>query len=283
MGKSKGKMRSKTKIGVRKPPLSAVDKLIYAMGFLLVIGLLCASVLCYFLVYESIAFRDSAVVARTEDGYGVTFLVVFGGLLETFFFLCKKLSAKQPIFGNTEVTYGVFPWKKDLFPLFGSYPEKEKLKKDTFQKRKKRKERFFTGCLFVAVYLVIMSFFGISGACMQDDNSVTVFSLSPDSVKHVYTTKDFAGLELSVDHHSGGKGSGYWDLSMEIRMEDGTVRRFCDREFRDNEAALTAMTEIKALFPEEAVTIDGAKFLDRVEGDYDAEQIHVLRELFELE
>ena len=100
---------------------------------------------------------------------------------------------------------------------------------------------------------------------------------------------DFAELEISAHHHSGGKGTSFWDLSMAIGMEDGKAVRFCltdfDRQDPDRHiTALETMTEIKGLFHEDAITIVKEEKIGRIIGEYNYEgqQVQMLQELFDV-
>lgn len=291
MGKSKGKMRSKTKIGVRKPPLSVIDILIYLAGFIFAVATTFG--LPFFCIWlrDLIAFSNPAVVAVTGKAEWFWLaIIMFCWGFGSIGFLGRKFSARQPIFGNSKVTYGAFPWKKDLFPLFGFYPEKEKLKKYTYEIRKKRKERMMTLCLWLAVSLLLLGYGGLTGANLKEDHSITVFHISDASMMRVYTPEDFEKLMLNAHYHSGGKSSGYWDYSIRVEMKDGTSRTFCSTDFKRNApdryvAALEAMTEIKGLFPPEAITIQGEDKVGYLAEsyDYNARQAQMLRELFTME
>lgn len=287
MSKKKGKMRSKTKIGVRKPPLSSIDSMIYLVSFSLAVEIGLAILPMYDWLYNRIVFGDPSVVAVTH-GTAVTFVffMMLGWLFGSLRFLWRNFSAKQPIFGNPNITYGVFPWKKDLFPVFGFYPEKGKLKRDTYQIRKKRKEKILTASFCVGMALLLLAYGGLCRACLRDDLTITVFDASDGALKHVYTREEFEALELSVHYHTGSKSSsGYWDLSAEIQMQDGKVRRFCYGGFRDHEVMLDTMRELKASLPDHAVTIEGTYKLDHIieKYEYDTAQARMLRELFEVE
>lgn len=292
MSKKKGKMRSKTKIGVRKPPLSAIDWFIYIMGFSLA---LIVGVVVFpfgFWLNDLVVFHDPTLVAVTKDALDLLLLIPgMGWLFLAFGFLGRQFSAKQPIFGNPNITYGAFPWKKDLFPLFGPYSKQRSPKPLTHQERQKRKERLVTAGLCGALWLLCLAYGGATGACLRDDMSVTVFQVSHSGFQHVYTREEFEALELSVHYHSGGKSSrGYWDLSVEIEMEDGVCRSFCTNDFDRNDpdryaVVLETLTKLKGLFPAGAVSIEGEGKIDHIieKYEYDATQARMLRELFEVE
>lgn len=287
MSRKKGKMRSKTKIGVRKPPLSVIDGMIYLVGFALSVGIGLAMLSMYDWLYDKLVFGDPSVVAVTH-GTAMTFalFMMVGWLFGSLRFLWRHFSAKQPIFGNPNITYGVFPWKKDLFPVFGFYPEKGKLKRDTYQIRKKRKEKILMASLCVGMALLLLAYGGLRGACLRDDLTVTMFDAFGESLKHVYTREEFEALELSVHYHTGSKhSSGYWDLSAKIQMQDGKARRFCYGGFRDHEVIPDTMRALKASLPDHAVTMEGTDKLDHIieKYEYDAAQARMLRELFEVE
>ena len=288
MSKSKGKMRSKTKIGVRKPPLSMVDKILYLVSFPLVVAVGFGGFKLYYWVFDMLA--DPTVLVRTGDGFLFVLIVLLLWWFGSLWFLCRMVSKKQPIFGNAQVTYGSFPWKKDLFPLFGDYPEKKKLKPETYQSRKKRREHMIMVGIGFLCFCVLIVYCGIYGACLRDDHSVTVFRISSEGVKYVYTPDDFAELEISAHYHSGGKGTSFWDLSMAIGMEDGKAVRFCLTDFdrRDQNrhiAALETITRIKERFSPDAIIVEGEEKIDYLieRYDYDAHYARILRELFDLE
>jgi len=291
MSKSKGKMRSKTKIGVRKPPLSLLDWMIYLVSFCLAIGGGIALIPLCIRLRDIILFCDPTVLAVTQVSTELSVFIISMCFLFGFMgFLIKQLSARQPIFGNRKVTYGEFPWKKDLFPLFGSYPQKQKQRRDDYQSRKKRKERIMTLCLLVMFLMLLAAFGGLTGACLHDDHSVTVFGVSDGSLGQTYTHERFERLELSVHYHSGAKGGGYMDYSIKIHMDDGKTRQFCRTDFSRNKpdqhtVALQTMTEIKSLFPPGSITIKGENNLELIirDYDYDAAQARMLRELFDVE
>lgn len=288
MSKSKGKMRSKTKIGVRKPPLSLLDWMIYLVSFPLAVALGFGVFKLYYAVFDMLA--DPTIVVRSGDGFLFLLIVVLLWWFGALWFLCRMVSQKQPIFGNAQVTYGAFPWKKDLFPIFGDYPEKKKLKPETYQSRKKRKEHMIMVGIGFLCFCLLIVYCGIYGACLRDDHSVTVFRISSEGVKCVYTPDYFAELEISAHYHSGGKGTSFWDLSMAIGMEDGKAVRFCltDFDIRDPNrhiVALETITAIKGRFSPDSITVEGEEKIEYLieQYDYEDEYARMLRELFDVE
>ena len=288
MSKSKGKMRSKTKIGVRKPPLSLLDLMIYLVSFPLAVAVGFGVLKLYYMVFDMLA--DPTVLVRSGDGFLFVLIVVLLWWFGSFWFLCRMVSKKQPIFGNAQVTYGAFPWKKDLFPIFGDYPEKKKLKPETYQSRKKRREHMIMVGIGFLCFCVLIIYSGIYGACLREDHGVTVFRITSEGVKYVYTPDDFAELEISAHYHSGGKGTSFWDLSMAIGMEDGKAVRFCltDFDVRDlnrHIVALETITAIKGRFSPDSITVEGEEKIEYLieKYDYEGEYARILRELFDLE
>lgn len=283
-------MGKKKKTKPRRPPLSLLDRGIYAAGC----GLCCAvwlglSFLSYFLG-EVAAARDASVIAYTRGASSVLCLPWALYLcLPLFLWLRGKWESKQPIFGTWKYHYGKAPWAADCFPLFDE--RRRHCKRPRTQAQ--RKERAFWLrlwlCGFVlATALACMSVYG--RVCMRADHTIAAYSVF-DQEKAFYSPDAFAKLEVSVYVRKYYIGSRSWAYQVVITTQEGRVVHFACSDFvcRDGEntddLALDRMQEIKALFPPEVITIKGKKYFAEAakERNLTSQQRAKLARLLELE
>lgn len=283
-------MGKKKKTKPRRPPLSLLDRGIYAAGC----GLCCAvwlglSFLGYFLG-EVAATRDASVIAYTRGASSVLCLPWALYLcLPLFLWLRGKWESKQPIFGTWKYHYGKAPWAADCFPLFDE--RRRHCKRPRTQAQ--RKERAFWLrlwlCGFVlATALACMSVYG--RVCMRADHTIAAYSAFGQE-KAVYSPDAFAKLEISVYVRKYYIGSRRWAYQVVITTQEGRVVHFACSDFvcRDGEyaddLALDRMQEIKALFPPEVITIKGKKHFAEAakERNLTSQQRAKLARLLELE
>lgn len=284
MGKKK---RKKTKNG-RTPPLSTLDKVIYWFAFTVFV-LLCFAPLIYItIVGRRIAFADPTVIAFDPHGAGLAcvpaalWFIVGGVILFESLYLSKR-----PIFGSSKIRYGVYPWKPDLFPMFGPQARKPLLK----PKAKKHRHRLLI--LWVFILLLTMSLFPLelfARDCLHNDLHITEYSLINTQKERFYTTEDYARLALRANFVLGYRSGSYWDVSAEIEMADGRRFTYTVRDFDNSHpdyitTVLDTMTEIKGHFPSDAVTIKGDQNLHKVIAHYDLDttQAEQLRLLFTIQ
>ena len=262
----KKKKKSKQKSQHRRPPLSALDKVLYAVGFLLLLVVGYALSFLFEDLRSLIAFRDPAVISCTEHASYLLILPLF-----IFVLLCmgipllSALDKKAAIFGNPKVQYGKDPWDKNYFPLL----DRRRHTMPVSKSERKLRRGIFTFCcitLLLSLFLASFSFFGRN--CLLEDNSIVSYN-AVNRISSTYHEDDFSQLTLQTRYVSGYRTSSYWKYEITIEMHSGRSFSFSNRDFGEKgnahkELSLHRMLEIKSLFPSDRITIKGTENVDKV-------------------
>ncbi len=278
-------MRRKKRSATRRPPLSLLDKFIYG----LLIAASCFVFLCLTFFWEdlrnTIAFRDPSVVAYAGHASALLFLFLAGYLVVSgIVFFSVLLTYKKPIFGNSKIKYGQYPWDKDCYPLFDH--GRRHVTGKASRKRFHRHMLVAWGIgLLLAAFLSVFSFCGRD--CLCRDNSIVSYNMVNRQTGSPYSEKDYSRLTLYIKRVGTYRTASLWRYGITIEMNDGKRFSFSNRDFhwreeryRDN--CLEKMLEIKALFPPEAISISGEKNIDKAAAHLglNDEQTQLLHELF---
>ena len=124
---------------------------------------------------------------------------------------------------------------------------------------------------------------------MRQDQEIVSYNVFNREKEKSYSPADYAKLTIQAVHVSG-RGGSYWKYEIVLTMTDGKKLSFSNREFRGKnpdctDLAIKIMSEVKARFPVNAVTIKGAEHLDKVAAHMgmSSEQKAALYKLFDKE
>lgn len=259
--------QKKKKAKQLKPPLSAIDKVIYFSGLFASFALALLMIFFFEDITFRIAFSDSSIVAFREHGsmlFIMPFVLYF--FISAVIIFTNALTYKKPLFGNRKIKYGEHPWTKSTYPLF------DKRRKSIYIKPSaKRFKRicFIAWCAFflLTIFLIPLGLFGRD--CLSYDNTITTYNVFNTKSNTIYTKDDFDSLILQIDHVIIPKGGSYWQYGMKIITTDNKTFYFTNRDFDftkpdSEDTSLEKMAEIKALFSEDDITIKGAENIDIV-------------------
>ena len=267
----------------RVPPLSGIDKTIYAvLSVFLALGIFFL-LLGWDWLHGRIAFREPGVVAyRAGLSYlfflPLLLLIEIGGMIA----LICLWGGKQPIFGNKKVRYGVYPWKTDLFPMFGS--QWEKVRRSASERRFRGKlRRLLLGTIVAFLLLLPLGLF--ERDCLQEDYTIVEYDMlnRPSAPAAV---SDCVRLTVSSIRRTGRYVTSGWDYGFTLYTADGTSFAFSSRDFDlslgGHKGCLQQMLEIKAMFSQEQITTEGTdRISDLIEScGLNDEETALLQELF---
>ncbi len=277
-----GKKRKKS-TAHRTPPLSKLDKTIYIAIIILFVLVIIGIVVGWEYLHRRIAFRDPAVIAYRPgfSYYAMLPLLIFvfiSGVIALIVFF----GGKQPIFGNKTIRYGEYPWKTDLFPLFGPQHREIRRKASDRQFRAKM-TRFLIGAFIVTL---LLASFGVYGrTCLREDRTIVEYSPFNRPGEPVSTARDCE--RITVKAAATGFRTIYWEYGVIIYSTDGGKYMFMNRDFdlqhHGQTDCLRQLLAIKTLFPADQITIEGADLLPKVIEDnhLDESQAKLLETLFE--
>lgn len=278
----KKKPKSKRKSQHRRPPLSILDKTIYALACLLFFSAIIVSSFLFEDIRDRIAFRDPTVTAYAEHS---SYLLILPLLLCVMLCIGIPLYAawekKAAIFGNPKVQYGKDPWDKNYFPLL----DRRRRAIPATKSDQKLRRGIFSFCCIALLLCFLPALFSFYGRdCLHEDN-IIVSHNAVNRVSATYHAEDFAHLTLRT--RLAGSRSNYRTYEMVIKMHDGRTFVFSDRDFGEKgeahkELSLAKMLEVKALFSPDAITYKGAEKVDKIAEDrgLNESQIRQLHQLF---
>lgn len=281
MGKKFKKRKKDT--AHRTPPLSRLDKAIY-IGISVLFGLFfLASLVGWDLLHKRIAFSDPAVIAYKGrfSNYAAAPMFLYI-LLLGIILLGISFGDKKPIFGNKTVRYGDFPWKTDVYPLFG--PQSKTVVRKPHEKRFRAALIRVLAGVFAATFL--LSCFGIYGrTCLREDRTIVDYSALNRPGDPVSIARDCDRITIFAYKDVPNKGPVvYYSYGVIIYCADGQKYRFSYTAFKlGHTDCIRQMLAIKALFSQSQITIEREDLLDEVieHNHLDEAQTALLRRLFE--
>lgn len=264
----KKKPKSKRKSQHRRPPLSVLDKIIYALACLLFFSAIIVSSFLFDEIRLRIAFRDPAVTAYVEHSSSLLILpLLLCVMLSIGIPLYAAWEKKAAIFGNSKVQYGKDPWDKNYFPLLD---RRRRAIPATKSDQKLRRNIFSFCCIALLICFLPAPFSFWGRDCLHEDSSIVSHN-AVNRVSATYHEEDFSHLTLRT-RYVRIKGSGYWTYEMVIEMHNGHSFVFSNRDFGEKgeahkELSLAKMLEIKAPFSPNAITCKGVEDVDKVAED----------------
>ena len=277
MGKKFKKRKKDT--AHRTPPLSKLDRAIYIIAMLLFGPLILGILIGWDELHERIAFRDPNVIAFKAGIFAVfPFLLFLVGVLIA---LACCYSSKRPIFGDKTIRYGDYPWKTDLFPLFG--PQRKAVR------RRDSEQRFRTAVHRIAAVALILSLLTASlgvyrRTCLRDDRTIVTYNSLNQAGEPVSIPRGCDRITIKAEKFTYRSGAPSWYYGVIIYSADGKKYEFTSRDFNCGHTdCIRQMLAIKALFSPGQITVEREDLLDDVieHNGLDEAQSALLRRLFE--
>ncbi len=265
-------MAKKIKHGARRPPLSATDKTLYAIGILLSLGAILFSLLYFGHVFLDDLHTAEGNVLWLNNDTGVLCTLPFaaGFCFPLFLLLCIGKRKRIPILGNPN-------YKTKLFsPTVKVYPLSSSQYMDNFSKRERTILKFMT------IYLPIMLLLSLAiypmgiyprEVYLESDTLVT-YNMSNEEVHREHVSK---ASSLRIDTNGEGRHDGLPDR---VRLIISFPEESYDFILPRNREALERALYIKGLFPSDQITIDANSWLF-ISPDWSAEEKALLYELYE--
>ncbi len=283
MGKKGNRKNNKQHL---MPELTLLDKSIYILCLIFAFFITMFFMAGIDYIRNLIAFSKPDTVAYISNASNLWSLPFFIFLLISAFVFCIfGWVSKKPIFGSKKIKYGEFPYKEDCYPIFCR--NKHSGQKTTSEKKLIRSlAALWCAVLIVLAGLIPLSLF--SRNAIYQDNSIEKINFI-NNVSDTYTADDFSRLTISAEYVRRGRGvTFHWIYDIRIEMTDGTEVYFCRSDFGEwgsnskKDVALDKMLEIKGLFAREAITVNGAEYIDNVSNElnFNEQQQAKLAELF---
>ncbi len=278
MAKQKKKRQKKGRL---YPPLSGLDKFIYAVVIALLFIIMFCLVALFELLCNKIAFVDESVIANSPR---MTQFFVAPFFFYAFVSVCVCFSNMKahPIFGNKKVNYSDMKWKM-VYPIFGK--DKPYVKKT--QDEKKASAVFFKlWAVGFAVTVFIAGFSFCGRYVLKNDFSAEKYSVFNNFLEEI-SFSEYEGVEFDLSYqryyYSRGHSRTDYSLSANINVKDKDELCFNEEGFKSNGDALREMLKLKELFPKDKLTYytnctieEAAKFWNLSE-----EEITLLHKLLE--
>ncbi|MBE6811593.1 MAG: hypothetical protein E7523_01790 [Ruminococcaceae bacterium] len=277
------KKRSKT----RKPPLSKVDKFLYAL-FALVVLLLTTGLLClYIFLLDRIAFSDKSVIA-VDNGSSTLFILPFLLLFGMLGIILSDLgySRRVQLFGYSKKEQQKIKIQSKAVPLLKKGGIKQYLT------RKSKRQYAKTLTCFIAALLgitILFSGFGLFKRTVlyTNDQIISYNSLNQrtDSV-HLQDadniTVSIQKTRLGLRRRRSPRRFYYVQLQIQYGDEKFTINPG-DFDNMSTAQVLEYMLHIKGFFTADQCTIRNIEYLDNLQEhkDYDESEVELLLTLFE--
>lgn len=271
-------MAKKTKKQKKKmPPLSAVDKLIYGMIFLLLCAVYFVLLFGPLQLRHKTAFADSAVVAL-DDVAGSAWLLIIPWLtffLMSFILWQQAYQERKPIFGKKNFQYGPPSWPK-VYPLF------MKNKPPVWVGERKKKQKRQVAILLVVILL--LSFIPLpltiyGRQCLREDGSVVTYNVLNRQMQEVVADA-VSEVKLETYRYRIGKHSWEknWGVQVVLETDSGERYQFRHVEFRSDVSGegnswLDYMLCVKDSYSMARVTYNGMENLEQVVYDQALDQV----------
>jgi len=271
--------RKKKKKRQEAPPLSTLDKGIYIA--LIIILLFLSAALAIDWSYWAAKFSDTWVEPVALQRDGGDFIAVWFGVIVcdvcAFALHAKGIGLRTPIFGNSAVNYGEYPWPRSLYPIFD--------KRRRMHPVEAEKKRFWRGfatviCLMLAVAFVFSWPVICRRADLAGDGSISAYNTFAKVSR--YCPEDYEKAEFEIYEHTR-RYSSYLSYRINVYCADGLSYTFIRGNMKEPAEALKTALELKQLLSEDKFLLFNHAFLERLiseENIVGAEEA-LLRELFE--
>ncbi len=253
----------------RVPPLSKLDKTIYTVVSVLLVIAVLGAIVGWIILHRRIAFADPAVIAcRVKlSSLSVIPLFLFVSLVG-WIVLAECFAGHHPLFGDKTIRYGDYPWKTDIFPLFG--PQHRPVqRRPSAQQFRSRMIQILAGIFTVTLLLAGLGIYG--RICLREDRTIVEYSSFNRPGEPVSIPRDCNCLTV-LAQYTGGRAPS-WTYGVVIYPASGGNYEFLAKDFdlrrRGHTAALQQLLAIKALFSADQITIEGTERLYDVIEDED--------------
>ncbi len=245
--KKKYKKRKK-----QAPPLSTLDKNIYALLLLVLVFFILSIVYLQFTIPQKIAFSNEQVVAFSSgSGYFLSLPVFIYFSMSAVILITENILKRKPVFGNKNVNYSDEKYKR-VYPIFG---------KDKKPKTKPDKTPYGKTFWCVGLSLtLILAVYGLRSKTIMI-NDLSCQSCSPYSVWTIYPTDDYESISFEV-YRLGRSRSKVYEVTMRIYIKDKSLS-FSNNSFRSFDDAITYMKKMKGLFPDEKITYENKENIEQ--------------------
>lgn len=275
MPKRKPKRKKKTSVR-RVPPLSGLDKWLYAVLGILAVAIVLCPIFAMLLFSNRIAYADPTVItsaARWVAAVGVLLpMLLSGSILSALWTMGYTL--KQPILGRKQTIYGAAGGYAEVYPLLGKKSRRPK-PLTIPQKR----ERYMAAGMITAV--IVLSLLGSAMAVfarsdLHRDLSVSVYN-SFNAETQRYELEDVDTVTLCIDRYRSSRTSYKYRNSLEVsfRMKNG--RRFTFNA--DADTLLYVKSRVPASMLAYDLEISVRNYIS--EEKCDGETAEKIREIFE--
>ena len=271
-----GKIKRKQKHKGYNPPLTLLDKFLYALYFILFVAIAISPFMIAIVIQKNLTFSDPRAIAFESTGsLWWTFPISLFLVISVVVLGICGIENKIPLFGNPKLRYGEPPFKKNIYPIFR--------RKQYVKESKSNKTPWYKGLIisWCVVFLVLSCLYPL-GVCgrrvLFDDSTVTIYS-GLNAEKITYSIEDFDHLTIRTYISISRYGSGRWVYHVEIQTTDGKNLSFKNKV---SENAIDQFVSIKKLLDPEQITISGAHNLDKVIKDnkFNESEADKLTELF---
>lgn len=270
-------MSLKRKLRAKKPPLSLLDKTIYAFVCFSLFLLLVFYFIGILKVSEFIAYRTENIIAFNND------LILFTGLPFGLFILIVMLvilnygwGKQQPIFGNKNFKPKIGSPILKVYPIFS-----KEFKTEVLYQNKKKLKKVVKVFIITFIICILILPMGLCARTQLDENYTFYTINSFNEVTHSCSVEDFDKLIINAYVERGYRGSTYYGISLVFEGNDKDYR-FILNDFSNTKDALLHMLELKKNFKNGRYEIND-KELETVLlfKDYSDEETALIRKLFE--
>ena len=273
-------MSRRKRNGAKKPPLSLIDKTIYAIAYILAFGIFIGGFLLLNYCNSQLVESESDIAVNS---YMLAFCTLIPILIIVFsivMVVSLGLSKKQPIFGNKRFMPDPMKPTLKVYPLFS-----KDFRNSLNKKAKKRIKQFSVAFLIAMGIGAVVMFFGIFPRHTISKGDILTSYNSFNSATSSCHISECEVLEISVERNSRRRGSPSYNIKFELE-DKGHKYSFSISDFEDmdEKTALEYLLYIKSYFPDGEYKIKNAKHVDRLiwYRDYNAEEAKLVYELFDV-
>lgn len=252
-------MSRKRKLYAQPPPLSTIDKLIYASLFVLII----IYIIAFPLLLISVISRDYALsfgnLIATKNPYIALWILPFyliSGFTPTVF-LALLLHRKQPFIGNKK--YQTNKPTLKVYPIL-SHDWKKRPKKELSEKETKRNKIIKCFSLMIVFITLSMCFIGIIPRMnITEDYRVEKYNIFNKVTDNRSISE---ATELIIGVIKGRHRSTNYGISLTFKFDDGKEYRFSLAHFaiEDYEEKLNEALKIKSMLSNKQITVNDKHF-----------------------